>query len=1464
MSERCLGCMEPIEAGEKTCPHCGYEVGTPAEETIHLEPGTMLNDQYIVGRVLGYGGFGVTYIGWDEKLKQKVAIKEYLPSEFSTRMPGQTQVRVFDGVKSEQFHDGMVKFVEEARRLSKFQNEPGIVRVFDSFEENSTAYIVMEYLDGETLTNYLEREGTIPEDQALAMLLPVMQSLKAIHEEGILHRDIAPDNIFITRNGKVKLIDFGAARYVTTTHSRSLTVIIKPGYSPEEQYRSRGDQGPYTDVYALAATMYRMITGVTPPDAMERRAKFENKNKDILKEPHWIKKNISINRENAILNAMNIRIEDRTPDVSTFMRELEADPPVSRRYGKIKKIDLYAWPLWLKIMIPTIFLAAIVLCVLLLTGVIHFSKYKSTVIIPENTVIVPDIEGMTSQDAIERIEESELLASIGGSVRSQYIASGKVVQQTPVGGAFIEKYQKILLTLSTGKGAIPPIDGVSIVPVLIGLTEEEALEQLVIAGLGIPEITEEYNDNVEVGRVAKTGIEGGERVEEGTVMLLTLSKGAPPFEMPSVAQGAGPEEAVAILEVNKLQVKIEYEYSETIPHGKVIRTEPVAGTEVFSGQEVTLVISSQEETYTVPDVYGKTEAEAKAVLEKQGFTIKNGGETSDESVPAGCVVHQSPDAGTEQVKGSIITLIISTGKRNITVTLEPNGGSVSKRTLATHINDPYGELPMPTKEGYEFTGWYLDADLEADSIVDAKTVVDSTATDHTLYAGWKARKYTVTLDVNGGTSLGSGKNTIILTYGKEVGEGILPTPTRTGYGFFGWFTAEDGGEEVSASTVFINTKITKLYAHWDAGTITVTFNGNGGTADKGSVTVNHGKLYGTLPNASRAGYTFDGWYTKADGGERVTASTTVTNEQAHTLYAHWSALTFTVSFDANGGVGTMTSIKVRYSGMYGELPNVMKDGYNFDGWYVTDPASKKEYKVTKSTIVTIAADHTLMAKWSLTKIMITFDANGGTVSTTSKTVTFNGTYNDLPTPTRTGYDFLGWYTDETTGTQVTATSKVTATKNQTLYAHWRAAAKPTNVPTVTPTATNTPKPTATITPKPTVTNTPKPTVTNMPTPTLAPKLTITPTPPSAPTGTLPTNIPTPTPTPIKQPTQGQEVVYMPDLRGQNYGSASDMLRNRSMGLNIICEVSSQNPGGFSYGQIVEQYPAAGTVLVAGQVVRLIYVGNNYEQIRIENYVGLTESEVRSRVANRFNIQIEWSNSNTVGENCVIDTKPHAGEYLTRGATLIIILNRRNSSEIIGPNVVGRTESDAISILKSYGLNYVIEVVDSDAASAGYVLKQSPDPTNTVLSKGDTVYLTVGGGESEDVENGKVTDVVIDAAHFPDGYFLQYVKERCDFNRNGVLEVSEIVSIADILVRGKQIGSLKGIEFFTQLRCLECDDNRLGYLDLRKNTELEFLSCLNNEITTLDLSNNRRLNLCIVDEAVAITGVSGNTTVRHER
>ncbi len=214
MKMRCLGCMEEFDGQFEVCPFCGYIQGTPAREAYHIAPGTVIKKRYLIGRVLGSGGFGITYISYDQVLEKKVAVKEYLPTEFATRMPNQTKVTVYAGDKREQFLAGMNKSLDEAKRLAEFQQTAGITQVYDFFEENNTAYIVMELLEGETLKDKLKRDGKMTVEEALPIVLAVIGALKEVHAKNMIHRDIAPDNIYLLKNGEVKLLDFGASRQV--------------------------------------------------------------------------------------------------------------------------------------------------------------------------------------------------------------------------------------------------------------------------------------------------------------------------------------------------------------------------------------------------------------------------------------------------------------------------------------------------------------------------------------------------------------------------------------------------------------------------------------------------------------------------------------------------------------------------------------------------------------------------------------------------------------------------------------------------------------------------------------------------------------------------------------------------------------------------------------------------------------------------------------------------------------------------------------------------------------------------------------------------------------------------------------------------------------------------------------------------------------------------------------------------
>ena len=525
MKTRCLGCMEEYDNDYGLCPVCGYEPDTEAESPIHMQPGVLLHGQYLIGRVLGFGGFGVTYIGWDFKLERKVAIKEYLPSEFATRMVGQTQVSVFGGKREEQFGDGMEQFIQEARRLAQFQNEEGIVQIYDSFAENNTAYIVMEYLDGETLTSYLERNGKIEPDRAIEMISPVLRSLETIHNAGIIHRDIAPDNIFLTRDGKVKLIDFGAARYATTTHSRSLTVIIKPGYSPEEQYRSRGDQGPHTDVYAIGAVLYRMVTGITLPDSMERRANFERNGKNIVIP---ISKNCKIGRsqENAIMNALNVRVEDRTPTAAQFLEELTAQRGVKRIFGKIKVTDLMRWPLWAKILVPVAGTAAAVLLILLLTGRINPNgNILTDIVLTETEARVPGIINYSLDVGENRLAERELNCRINGAEYSDVLPANMILYQIQSAGQVVEKGTAVEVYVSTDQGSTGLEPG--IMPNLVYKTQSDAEAMMASLGLTV-KVEKVFDDRVAEGLVVEQNLVPGSSIGSSGEVKVEVSKGVDP------------------------------------------------------------------------------------------------------------------------------------------------------------------------------------------------------------------------------------------------------------------------------------------------------------------------------------------------------------------------------------------------------------------------------------------------------------------------------------------------------------------------------------------------------------------------------------------------------------------------------------------------------------------------------------------------------------------------------------------------------------------------------------------------------------------------------------------------------------------------------------------------------------------------------------------------------------------------
>lgn len=323
----CLGCMSYIENPNIPCAHCGWTKNN--ENAIHqLAAGTRLGN-YLIGRTLGQGGFGITYLAWDILHHQRVAIKEYYPSDIAIRSRDFHTVAPGTDKDRQNYQQGLQRFLQEAKSLSKFSKDSRFVSLKDFFANNGTAYIVMEYLEGPTLKELLRQKGCLSLERVIDLLKPIASALSTMHKtysqddsgknNVLIHRDVSPDNIMFTKDGQAKLLDFGAARTASLKGSRHITSTVKAGYTPIEQFIGSGQagaQGPWTDVYAFAATIYQAITGQIPPSAVDRQVR-EN-----LQRPSALGAKLSAHQEEVLLKGLSLNWKNRYQTVDEFYRAL--------------------------------------------------------------------------------------------------------------------------------------------------------------------------------------------------------------------------------------------------------------------------------------------------------------------------------------------------------------------------------------------------------------------------------------------------------------------------------------------------------------------------------------------------------------------------------------------------------------------------------------------------------------------------------------------------------------------------------------------------------------------------------------------------------------------------------------------------------------------------------------------------------------------------------------------------------------------------------------------------------------------------------------------------------------------------------------------------------------------------------------------------------------------------------------
>ncbi len=652
---RCYGCMKEYNEGH-VCPYCGYDNDAKPKELYHIMPGTILEGRYIVGRSVGQGGFGITYVAWDLQLERKVAIKEYFPSDFATRVMGDKNLTVYNGEAGEQFEAGLKSFIDEAQRLAKFNGIKGVVDIYDTFISNNTGYIVMEFLSGISVKDMLKANKVIDYPTAKEIIVEMLYILREVHKEGIIHRDIAPDNIYITDSGEFKLLDFGAARYATTIHSKSLSVILKPGYAPEEQYRSHGNQGPWTDIYALAATFYKLITGVTPPESMERRAD------DKLIAPSKLGIVMPKNDEIALLNALNILPENRIQNAQEFLDAL-GGKKITRK--KERNLHTDTGKMY-KFVIPMISLAAFIVITFIVSvqaGIIDTrywsEKMSANVNLPEGYELVPNEIGMQKDNAIKLLEERGFKVTEGEALYSDYIAEGTVAAQTPGTGAQAEGTEVLLIVSKGAKTAN------------VGLYKNRSASEVVaeLKELGFYNVQQkasEENNSIS-GSVESANVKENTEYKLSQPIIVYVSDGSnynvDTTKDVSVSNYVGEkiETVRNDLANKKLGITISgYEYSDKYNKDIVISQSPSSGI-VKEGSTISFVLSlGKEESLTVPNVVNDNVSTAKETLEAAGFNCSISYEYSS-TVKNNLVISQSIKSGTKSKRGTTVSIVVSRG-----------------------------------------------------------------------------------------------------------------------------------------------------------------------------------------------------------------------------------------------------------------------------------------------------------------------------------------------------------------------------------------------------------------------------------------------------------------------------------------------------------------------------------------------------------------------------------------------------------------------------------------------------------------------------------------------------------------------------------------------------------------------------------------------------------------------------------
>ena len=656
----CMKCMAQYEDGFTICPVCGFKEGTLPTDSRCMEPGQVLADRYIVGMPLSIDSWTVKYIGWDALTERKVRINEYFPTRYAAREMGKIPLTV---VKQKSFYKYMNILLKKAQLLAETHLPDNICSIHESFEKNNTAYVITELIDGKPLAQHISEEAPMTMNSVEKLFLPVIRSLDKLHENGYVSGGFSPDSFMLTAENSLVFSDYLTNLFfnVTDEGAERKREDSDRYYPPERMDDSDTiDISPENDVFSCAVIMYEML-GAKLPSQAERREIYEKKHRDILKKPSAYGAKIEKTKENALINAAAVDPAKRTPDMETFLKELQSDSPVMLRSKQGKK-----FPLWAKIGIPVLSAAVIAGAAFGINALVNGGHTTTTDVMAEGQTIVPSVVNYSLSEATEELKKNGLLIEIEGKKTDDGKEENLVLSQSTDKGSIVSENTVIGVTVNAHSGEFT-------MPNFLGIDLRECTQVLDNIGMNYS-ITKEYHSVICSNCVISQSIAPYSKVMANQKVDIVVSQGAEPEKndpdvltktddltgMPYESVLENPKEDSATVQVT------DRVYDDSKPEGTIIEQSPAAGTEQKADEPVKVVVSTANASVVVPDVTFLDDERAKQLLEYYGLKCESEMNEND-TAAHGLIVSQEPAGGNAAAVGDTVKISVSKGKETVSV-----------------------------------------------------------------------------------------------------------------------------------------------------------------------------------------------------------------------------------------------------------------------------------------------------------------------------------------------------------------------------------------------------------------------------------------------------------------------------------------------------------------------------------------------------------------------------------------------------------------------------------------------------------------------------------------------------------------------------------------------------------------------------------------------------------------------------